>query len=363
MMSERRICSGSEPPDFVMCRPIRNLELDPPVDGESCEGYRFPGIVDLHVHGGFEWDFSYGDPDRIEKMLDSFLRKGLTAVMPTLITCSEEQRMKAIGDIVTVASRRTRPPSLLGISLEGPFISASRRGSHEERFLTAPNIEMLERWQEKARGMIRRLTLAPELTGAIDFIAKAMELKVRVSIGHTDADHETTLRAFKAGAQNITHLFNAMRPFSHRDPTCVSAVFDYRNVFVELIADGIHVFPDIVRMTFSILGSDRISLVSDCVLPTGLSDGLHQAYGRELELRGGRCTIAGGHLFGGGLTLPDCFQVMHEKARIPLKALCECVSVNPCRAAGVDPPREDVILDKQFNWIATRLRDTWYWPQ
>lgn len=360
-MNIPRICSGCEPPDFISCRPIRDLEGDSPQDESGFEGYRLPGIVDLHVHGGFGWDFSFGDPDRIEQMLDGFLGKGLTAVMPTIISGSEEQRMKALADIAVVASRRTRPPALLGISLEGPFIAPSRRGSHEEKYLLPPDPAALRRWQDQARGMIRLVTLAPELPGAMEFIPLAQEMKIRTSIGHTDADHETAIRAFRAGAQNITHLYNAMRPFSHRDPTAVSAVLEHQAVLVELIADGIHVSSEVMRMTFAILGSDRISLVSDCVLPTGLSDGFHKAYDRSLELRGGRCTIAGGHLFGGGLTLTDCFPFLQEKVRLPLKTLCDCVTVNPCRAVGVESPREDVILDRSFRWLATRAGDTWYW--
>ncbi len=347
-----------------MCRPFRDLETDLPVDTTTLQGYRLPGIVDLHVHGGFGWDFSFGDPDRLDAMLDGFLQTGVTGVVATLITTSEEQRCRALTDIAAVAARRLRPPSIMGISLEGPFLAPSRRGSHAEDLLRPPDLAALRRWQDLARGMIRFVTIAPELPGALALIpAIQNELKIRVAIGHTDADHATAVAAFEAGAIYVTHLYNAMRPFTHRDPTVVSAVLRHRNVLVELIADGIHVCPEIVQMTFGILGPERISLVSDCVLPAGLSDGLHQAYGTTLELKEGRCTFQGGHLFGGGRLLPECIPQLVERVRLPLKTIAACLSHHPCHALGLDLPPGDVLLDQRFGWLATRFGGQWYWAE
>ncbi|NLI75839.1 MAG: amidohydrolase family protein [Candidatus Riflebacteria bacterium] len=357
-----RICSGALPPESILCLPVRDLESDQPVDTRSLAGYRLPGVIDIHVHGGFGWDFAFGDPDRIETMLDGFLARGVTGVVATLITCSEEQRLQSLADIATVAGRRQRPPAILGIYLEGPFLAPSRRGSHPADLLRLPDLAALHRWQDKARGMIRLVTLAPELPGAIDFIRQVQDdLKIRVAIGHTDADHATTTAALEAGASHVTHLYNAMRPFTHRDPTAVSAILRHRNVLVELIADGIHVCPEIVQMTFGLLGGERISLVSDCVSPAGLPDGIHEAYGTSLELRAGRCTFVGGHLFGGGRTLPDCLPVLRDVVRLPLSTIASSVSHRPCQALGLDLPPGDVLFDQDFRWLATRQGGTWFW--
>ncbi|RCK81006.1 MAG: N-acetylglucosamine-6-phosphate deacetylase [Candidatus Ozemobacter sibiricus] len=363
-MMIRRICSGPEPPEPILCRPVRDLETDPPVDTSHLQGFRLPGIVDLHVHGGFGWDFSFGDPDRLDTMLDGFLQAGLTGVVATLITTSEEQRCRALVDIATVAARRRRPPAIMGIYLEGPFLAPARRGSHAADLLRPPDLAALRRWQELARGMIRFVTIAPEWPGAIDLIRPIQdELKIRVAIGHTDADHATAVAAFEAGATHVTHLYNAMRPFTHRDPTAVSAVLRHRNVLVELIADGIHVCPEIIQMTFSLLGPERISLISDGVLPAGLPDGVYQAYGATLELTDGRCTFQGGHLFGGGRLLLECIPLLVERVRLPLRTIASCLSFHPCHALGLDLPPGDVLLDRQFRWLATRFGDQWYWAE
>lgn len=353
--------SGSHPPEFLAGRSICDLTMPTPPEEPKIDGYRFPALIDLHIHGGFGWDFCFGDPDRIETMLDAFIPMGLTGLVATLITCSEEQRMKALADIAIVAARRKKPPAILGIYLEGPFLSPARRGSHPERFLMKPDLEAVLRWQRQADGLIRLVTVAPELPGAAELIAALPRHGIRAALGHTDADHRTALWALESGIDHVTHLFNAMKPFTHREPTPVSAVFTYHDVMVELIADGIHVSPDIVAMTSSILGPERLVFVSDGVCPLGLPNGEYEAYGTRLEIRDGRCTYVGGHLFGGGKSLVDCIPVLHEKARLPLDEIADGIGTNPCRVLRTDLPPGDVILDRNLRWMATHFNDAWYW--
>jgi len=353
--------SGLHPPDFLAGCSIRDLTMPTPPESLPAEGYRFPALIDLHIHGGFGWDFSYGDPDRIEDMLDAFIPTGLTGVVATLITCGEEQRMKALGDIAMVAMRRRKPPAIMGVYLEGPFLSPERRGSHPEKLLMKPDIEAVLRWQRQAYGLIRLVTIAPALPGAEELIAELPRHGIRPAIGHTDANHGTTLRALESGVDHVTHLFNAMRPFTHRDPSPVSAVFTYHDVMVELIADGIHVAPEIVAMTSSILGPERLVFISDGVCPLGLPDGEYDAYGTRLDIRNGRCTYVGGHLFGGGKSLLDCIPILHGEAGLPLDEIADGTGANPCRAIRAEMPPGDVILDKQFRWQATHFGGVWYW--
>lgn len=353
--------SGLHPPEFLGGRSIRDLAMPTPPELPTADGFRFPALIDLHIHGGFGWDFSFGDPDRIEDMLDAFISTGLTGIVATLITCSEEQRMKALGDIATVAMRRKKPPAILGINLEGPFLAPARRGSHPEELLLKPDLESVVRWQRQAYGLIRFVTIAPELPGAGELIAELPRLGIRPAIGHTDADHSTTLRALESGVDHVTHLFNAMKPFTHRDPSPVSAVFAYHDVMVELIADGIHVAPEIIAMTSSILGPERLIFISDGVCPLGLANGEYDAYGTRLEMRDGRCSYVGGHLFGGGKSLVDCIPVLHEQARLPLDEIADGMGPNPCRALRTDLPPGDVILDRKLRWLATHFNGVWYW--
>lgn len=355
------VSSGLQLPEYIFGRSVLDLTKPASTETVAADGYRLPALIDLHIHGGFGWDFSFGDPDRIEKMLDAFIPTGLTGVVATLITCSEEQRMKALGDIATVAMRRKKPPAIMGIYLEGPFLAPARRGSHPEDLLLKPDIESVLRWQRQAAGLIRLVTVAPELPGAGKLMAELTRLGIRPAIGHTDADHPTTLRALESGVDHITHLFNAMKPFTHREPSPVSAVFAHRDVTAELIADGIHVSPEIIGMTSALLGPGRLVFISDGVCPLGMPDGEYEAYGTRLEMRDGRCSYVGGHLFGGGKSLVECIPVLHDKARLPLNEIAAGMGENPCRALGIDLPRGDVILDKHLKWQATRLNDLWYW--
>ncbi|HEY9070880.1 MAG TPA: amidohydrolase family protein [Candidatus Ozemobacteraceae bacterium] len=353
--------SGMHPPEFLIGRSIRDLTMPTPPEAPPHDGYRFPALIDLHIHGGYGWDFSYGDPDRIEDMLDAFIPTGLTGLVATLITCSEEQRMKALEDIATVAMRRKKPPAIMGICLEGPFLSPARRGSHPEELLLKPDIEAVLRWQRQAYGLIKLVTVAPELPGADLLIEALPHHGIRPAIGHTDADHRTTLQALEAGVDHVTHLFNAMRPFTHRDPSPVSAVFTFHDVMVELIADGIHVSPEIIVMTSSILGPERLVFVSDGVCPLGLPNGEYDAYGTRLEIRDGRCTYVGGHLFGGGRSLVDCISILHDRAGLPLDEIADGVGANPCRVIRAEMPSADVILDRNLRWLATHFNGVWYW--
>ncbi len=356
------IKSASRPPEALQNISLRDLENPDAEKDFPYGGFRLPGVIDLHIHGGFGWDFSWGESERIEEMLDTYLSTGLTGIVATVMTCDEEQRLKALSDIRTVAVRRKRPPQILGISLEGPFLAPGRKGSHPKEHLLEPDMALLESWQKAAGGMIKFVTVAPELPGAIEMIKKAPEIGIEVSLGHTEADHATTMAALEAGAQNVTHFFNAMRPFTHRDPTAVSAIMTFKRAMVELIADCRHVHPDILKLSFSIFGHERISLVSDAVAPAGLPEGTHEFYWSKLELKDGACT-RDGKFFGGARPLLHSLPNFLEKTGIAPFEASQCLSQNPCRALGIEPPRADVILDSSYSWLATRIEDTWYYRE
>jgi N-acetylglucosamine-6-phosphate deacetylase len=208
-----------------------------------------------------------------------------------------------------------------------------------------------------------RLWVAPEIEGACEFIKYLRLLGIKPAIGHTDADHYTTERAILAGANHVTHFYNAMRPFTHRNPTAVSAILSRPECIIELIGDGIHVCPEVAAMTFNVLDSRRIALISDAVCPMGMQDGIHEVYGAQIELKDGRCSYENGSLFGGGLSLLSGLKTMFKKARVPLLRLGEAVSRTPAKVLGLQITDASVFLDREFNWLATRWRDEWFWRE
>ncbi|MGM0600998.1 MAG: N-acetylglucosamine-6-phosphate deacetylase, partial [Candidatus Rifleibacteriota bacterium] len=325
------------------------------------EGYRLPGVIDMHFHGAFGWDFSFGDVDKINEMLDKVLTAGISGIVATLITCPESQRIKAIKDIVEVIKTRKKPPFIHGIYLEGPFLAENKRGSHPAHLLEKPDFKKFAQWQDAAEGNIKIVTVAPELDGAIEFIEKATKTKVVCALGHSDADWEQTEKAIEAGASHITHLFNAMPAFHHRQPNLLSCVLTNENVTLELIGDGIHVSPDIVKFVCSTFEGNRIMLISDCIAPAGLPDGGYNFYNTNLKKMNGKCCAEPGKLFGGSRTLVECFKELGESKKVAWGQLGASVWRNPSFLLKAIPPETEIYFDLNFNWRATKCADMWYW--
>jgi len=346
-------------PDFLIrdtfIHPQDKLNIEYAVDG-----FKLPGIIDIHFHGAFGWDFAFGDCAKIEAMLDQLLITGMTGVFPTLITCSEEQRIKALTDIAQVARTRRKLPIMHGIYLEGPFLAPSRRGSHPEEMLMQPSIELLEKWQKAADGLIKIITVAPELPGALEFISRARQMGIIVALGHSAADWETSKKAFEAGASHVTHLFNAMPAFHHRQANMLSYIMGQRNLSIELIGDCEHVAPEILRLTCNMHENSQIIFVSDAVAPAGLEDGEHELYGVHLSKCGRRCCLPDGNLFGGATLLPDCLNTLNERAELAWGLLGTSVWRTPCNLMEIKPPDTEVYFDLNMRWLASRHGNTWY---
>ncbi len=329
----------------------------------SSDGFRLPGIIDIHIHGAFGWDFSFGDPEKINELLDKLLVRGITGVVPTLITCTEEERLKALTDIKKVAETRDLLPQILGIHLEGPYLSHEKKGSHPEELLKSPDINELKAWQKAAGGLIKIITIAPELPGSIEFIKEASKLGIICSLGHSEANSSLTLAAIEAGAKHVTHLFNAMPPLNHRAPGLLSAVLTNKSTFIELIADGLHVSPEMIKFVYSNYESDQVILVSDAVAPAGCTDGFYNLYGQDLEIHNGKCCFAGGHFFGGGRLLPECLKIMNEQAEISWGVIGTSIWRTPCKLLGLSAPDTEVLFDSHMKWLASRHNGKWVWKK
>nr|WP_297173029.1 N-acetylglucosamine-6-phosphate deacetylase [uncultured Agathobaculum sp.] len=293
--------------------------------------YAIPGLIDLHFHGCMGYDFCDGTHEAISAIAKYQAKNGVAAICPATMTYPED---KLASIARTAASYRIEPDgaALIGINMEGPFFSAAKKGAQNGAYLHAPDADMFRRLQRAANGLFRLCDLSPELPGAMDTI-EALAGEVRLSIAHTEADYDTACEAIRRGARQVTHLFNAMPPLSHRAPGVIGAAADHDEVMVELIADGVHIHPAVVRSTFKLFAG-RVILISDSMMATGLADGEYSLGGQAVTVRGNRATLHDGTIAGSATNLLDCVRSA-VRMGIPLGQAVQAASTNPARALGV----------------------------
>ena len=300
-------------------------------DASGC--YVIPGLTDLHFHGCMGKDFSDADPEGLEIMAKYELSQGVTQICPAGMTLLEEQLTKVCQ--VAAAHRDANKPGaeLCGINLEGPFLSTAKKGAQKADWIHAPDVDMFRRLMAASKGLVKLVSIAPEEPGAMEFI-EAVEGEVTVSIAHTTADYDTAMEAFRLGARQVTHLFNAMPPFSHRAPGVVGAALDTPICNVELICDGVHIHPSVVRATFKMFGPKRVILVSDTMRAAGMPDGDYTLGGQPVKVKGKYATLADGTLAGSVTNLMNCMRTAVSFG-IPLEDAVTAAAVNPARAIGI----------------------------
>ena len=300
-------------------------------DASGC--YVIPGLTDLHFHGCMGKDFSDADPEGLEIMARYELSQGVTQICPAGMTLLEEQLTKVCQ--VAAAHRDANKPGaeLCGINLEGPFLSTAKKGAQKADWIHAPDVDMFRRLMAASKGLVKLVSIAPEEPGAMEFI-EAVEGEVTVSIAHTTADYNTAMEAFRLGARQVTHLFNAMPPFSHRAPGVVGAALDTPICNVELICDGVHIHPSVVRATFKMFGPKRVILVSDTMRAAGMPDGDYTLGGQPVKVKGKYATLADGTLAGSVTNLMNCMRTAVSFG-IPLEDAVWAAAVNPARAIGI----------------------------
>jgi len=299
-----------------------------------------PGFVDVHIHGAGGRDVMEGTPEALEIIAATVAAHGTTSMVATTVTASEMETCRSIADIAKFILDAGLSPAgelaaeILGIHFEGPFISQARRGVHPVEWIAAPSPPLLLRFLNEARGTGQILTLAPELPGALELIAIAREAGLVVSLGHTDANHEQAQAAIAAGARHAAHVFNAMRPFSHRDTGVLGAIFNSPDVSAELIADGIHVDSTAMRMLLDLKTPQRVILVSDGTSATGMPDGKFQLGTFQVTVKEGICRNAEGKLAGSTLTLDRALRNIVALG-VPLASALQMLTANPARQIGL----------------------------
>ncbi|WP_417334243.1 N-acetylglucosamine-6-phosphate deacetylase [Gordonibacter urolithinfaciens] len=322
------------------------------VDAAGC--YVIPGLVDLHFHGSAGADISDGDLAGLHRMGAYEASRGITAMCPATMTLPEDVLMRAAQAAAAYAPAADEA-ALVGINMEGPFISPSKVGAQNPDYVRNPSAEEFRRLQEAAGGLFKLVDIAPEEPGAEEFI-REMANEVRISLAHTCTDYDTAARAFELGARQLTHLYNAMDPMHHRKPGPIPAAVEHGEVTAEIIADGVHIHPAMVRLAFQLFGDDRMILISDTLRAAGLEDGTYDLGGQDVTVRGPVATIDNGALAGSVSDLMRCLTVAVRDMGIPLASAVKAASANPARALGLDAERgaiepgkvaDAVLLDKE----------------
>ena len=317
--------------------------------------YVLPGLVDVHIHGAVGCDFCDGSGQGLSKIAAYLKARGVTSFCPTSMTLPTEELTEIFRSIREVP-REKEYARIAGIHMEGPFIAPGKKGAQKASYIIEPDIAAFETMNEACGGNIRLVTIAPEAPGSMAFIEKLHDT-VSISLGHSEADYEGASRAFQAGANHATHLFNAMNPLHHRDPGIIGAAFD-SGAMVEIICDGIHVHPSVIRMVFAMFGDDRVILISDAMRATGMEDGVYELGGQDVYKNGNRATLADGTLAGSATNLFDCMRTAVSFG-IPLESAIKAATLNPAKSIGMDtigslsPGQEaDVLLvDRELNLL------------
>ncbi|MFZ0956814.1 MAG: N-acetylglucosamine-6-phosphate deacetylase [Candidatus Sulfotelmatobacter sp.] len=304
-----------------------------------------PGFVDIHMHGGAGLDVMQAPEAEVPRLGRFLAEHGVTGYFPTTVaapvdvTCAALER---IANTIEAEESNTNgdgdndPPQArpLGIHLEGPFLSHARRGVHAPENLALPTVALFERLWQAARGHVRMLTIAPELPGAMEVIAEAARRQVLVSIGHSDADSTAAQDGVRAGARHATHTFNAMRPLDHREPGILAEVLTDPQLTADIIVDGIHVTPLVVRIFLKAKGIEGSVLITDATAAAGMPEGRYQLGTMMVDVKNGMCTIDG-KLAGSVLTMDRAVRNVMEFGSWSLRDAVRAATLNPARAAGL----------------------------
>ena len=331
----------------------------PPDQGTDLEGKRvLPGLVDIHIHGSVGCDFSDGEADGLNSIGRYLAANGITSFAPASMTLPYEQLEKAFTTAKTYREQWNEDEGkarLAGINMEGPWFSPARKGAQNPDFLRLPDYEAFSRLNERSGGLVRLVDVAPELEGALDFIRRASKI-CRVSLAHTDAAYEEAVRAFECGASHVTHLFNAMPPVHHRKPGVIGAACERKDIFAELICDGEHIHPSIVRMAFRLFPG-RICLISDALRCCGMRDGEYELGGQKVFLKDRVARLEDGTIAGAASNL---YEDMMNAIRfgIPMEDAILSATLNPARQIGMDqvigsiePGKKADLVVCDENWV------------
>ena len=322
------------------------------LDGKGA--YAIPGLIDLHFHGCKGDDFCDGTVEAIERIARYEASIGVTAIAPATMTLPVEELERILHVAAEYKRKGTSPKTadLVGINMEGPFISKAKKGAQDERNIIPCDVDIAEKFLEASEGLVKFIGIAPEDNdNYLEFI-EAMKGKVDISLAHTNSDYDTAKKAFDAGANHAVHLYNAMPAFTHRAPGVVGAVYDSKHVMAEIICDGIHIHPAMVRATFEMMGADRMILISDSMRATGMPDGQYTLGGLDVKVVGKCATLVlDGAIAGSATNLADCMRTVVKEMGIPLETAVACATINPAKSLGIDDQYGSIKAGKKADLV------------
>ncbi|MEM2921663.1 MAG: N-acetylglucosamine-6-phosphate deacetylase [Candidatus Bathyarchaeia archaeon] len=328
---------------------------EPKIGSTSCnvidaEGdILLPGFIDVHIQGAGGADILDGE-DAVETISESCIKHGVTGFLATTVY-KPRQDNKHIEDALRRSSEGLSGAKMLGIHLEGPFISEKRKGMIQSSSICEPSEKVLSDIMHKCKGQLKMMTLAPEIEGIQNTIRLLIESNVVVSFGHSSASYEQTLNAIRAGVKHVTHIFNAMPPIHHRDPGPLLAIFESAEVTAQLISDGVHIHPSVVRFAYRVLGDDRIVLITDGVRSTGLPDGRYTYDCMEFISVGGTAKYVDGTLIGTSAGMNELARRYIDFTGLPLSSVAKVASYNPAKLLGLVDKKGSVEVGKDADLI------------
>jgi N-acetylglucosamine-6-phosphate deacetylase len=307
-----------------------------------------PGFIDVHIHGVAGADTMDASIEALETMAKALPAEGTTSFLATTITQKHENIEKALKNAAHYLKghNESGKADILGVHLEGPFINAKRAGAQPLEYIIDPDIELFKQWQELAEGSIKLVTVAPELENGTNFVSYLNENNVIASIGHSDAIYEEMEKAVQAGAKQVTHLFNGMRGIHHREAGVAGSALLFKELMVELIADGIHVRPEVMKLVINAKGSEGMILITDAMRAKCLKNGVYDLGGQDVCVADGKALLADGTLAGSILKMNDSVKNILEAADISLSDAVQMASVNPAKQLNVYDRKGSISVGK-----------------
>ncbi|MGH9737500.1 MAG: N-acetylglucosamine-6-phosphate deacetylase [Candidatus Acidiferrales bacterium] len=317
-----------------------------------------PGFVDVHIHGAGGHDVMEASARALDRITSTVALHGTTSIVATTVTAPMEETCRSLEGIAQYIHKHEDPSGdarpaaeILGVHLEGPFISKAKRGVHPPDSLAKPSVETLNKLLSAADGLVKIVTVAPELPGAIELIQAVVAAKLVAALGHTDANYEQARAAIHAGARHAVHVYNAMRSFEHRDPGIIGAILTDPEITAEIIADGVHVAGPAIQVLIGCKGIDTVLLVSDGIAATGMPDGKYRLGSFEVTVKNGVCRNAEGKLAGSTLTLDRALRNVVALG-VSLQDAVRMATILPARRLGLGGKKGIIAIGADADLVA-----------
>lgn len=337
-------------------------------DADYGEERILPGFIDIHTHGAYGYDTNDGEPEGLRYWMKHIPEEGVTSILPTTVTQLPPVLTKAVANVAAVAEEGYEGAEILGIHFEGPYLDMEYKGAQPPEAIAVPSVEQFQMYQEAAHGMIRYITLAPERDPDHELTRYCASHGVAVSMGHSSASYEEALMGIANGAVSMTHVYNGMTPYHHRNPGLVGTALRVRDIYGEIICDGCHSHPAALNNFFAAKGRDYAVMISDSLrakhCPPG---GNYQLGGHDIEIgEDGLARLKGTDTIAGStLNMNRGLQILTEKALVPFDAALNSCTINPARCLGVDDRKgklaagydaDITVLDRDYNVLQTWCR-------